>query len=126
MGAATAAALVVLAPLPAAAQEGKVDRSWRQTLRKPAAGNASPVHGLPHARGRGFRTLDDYLAYLRTYAAPTDRPWYREVRPGVFRLETGNLRSDAAPKLFTRAELERRFGFRRSGRDGPEAAASRR
>lgn len=71
----------------------------------------------PGAPGRSFRTLDEYLAYLRQYAAPMDRPWYREVRPGMFKLETGNFRpldaSDAPPRYFTRGELERRFGFPR-------------
>lgn len=71
---------------------------------------------LPHADGREFHTLDAYLAHLRDHAAPMDRSWYREVKPGLYRLETGNLRmldGEAEPRLFTRAELERRFGFRR-------------
>ena len=69
------------------------------------------VAGLPDARGRTFTTLDAYLAHLQRYAATIDRPWYREVRPDVFRLETGNLRADAPAPEFTRAELERRLGF---------------
>lgn len=71
---------------------------------------------LPHAAEREFRTLDAYLAHLRDHAAPMDRPWYREVKPGLYRLETGNLRrldGESEPQLFTRDELERRFGFRR-------------
>lgn len=68
----------------------------------------------PDADGREFATLDAYLAHLRKLAAPMDRPWYREVKPGLYRLETGNFRpldGRAEPRLFTRAELERRFGF---------------
>lgn len=72
-----------------------------------------PVEHLPHANGRSFATLDAYLAYLREYAAPMDRPWYHEVRKDVFRKETGNLRSGTEPQLFTREQLEHRFGFRR-------------
>lgn len=80
----------------------------------PASEAPAGARQLPHAGGRTFATLDAYLAYLRDYAGPTDRPWYREVRPGLFRLETGNLRTGepgAPPRLFTREELERRFGF---------------
>ena len=72
------------------------------------------IAGLPYASGRSFPTLDAYLAYLEKYAAPMDRPWYRQVRPGLYVRETGNMRpAPAAKKLFTREELERSFGFRR-------------
>lgn len=65
-----------------------------------------------------FRTLDDYLAWLKQYAAPTDRPWYEEISPGVYKLRTGNFRPmEGAPgaekRTFTRNELERQFGFKR-------------
>lgn len=89
------------------------DRSWRNTLEKPATGGSAPIAGLPFANGRSFATLDAYFAHLRTYAAPIDRPWYREVRPNLFRLERGNLRTPDAPPTFTREQLERKFGFRR-------------
>jgi hypothetical protein len=46
-----------------------------------------------------------------------DGSWYRQIRPGVYELQTGNLRvlgDGAEPKrLFTRQELELEFGFRR-------------
>jgi hypothetical protein len=66
-----------------------------------------------------FRTLDEYLAHLEARSAPIDKPWYREIRPGVYELQTGNLRilptgeegGDAAKRIFTREELERKFGF---------------
>lgn len=97
------------------------DRSWRVKLRKPSMTHAArdsaaasvPVAGLPGANGRSFATLDAYLAHLRAYGATIDRPWYREVRPDVFQLERGNLRTLTAPPTFTREQLERRFGFRR-------------
>lgn len=81
------------------------------SMKKPI--RAKGAQARPGAPGRNFRTLDEYLAYLRQYAAPIDRPWYREVRPDLFKLETGNLRADLPPRYFTRAELEQRFGFPR-------------
>lgn len=61
-----------------------------------------------------FRNLDEYLAFLERTQAPVDGAWYREVRPDVFVLQTGNLRIlGDAPRAreFTRAELEKKFGF---------------
>lgn len=81
----------------------------------PQAAGSQPKR-LPDAGGMTFDSLDAYLKHLRTHAAPMDRPWYREVRPGVYQLETGNFRPlDGAgkPRLFTRAELMARFGFTR-------------
>ena len=68
-----------------------------------------------------FRTLDEYLAFLERTNPPIDKPWYREVRPGVYELVAGgNLRFLGADgeepqpaRLFTREELERKFGFRK-------------
>lgn len=64
-----------------------------------------------------FKTLDEYLLWLKQYAAPTDRAWYKEIKPGVYELQTGNFRpleGTAAPqRIFTREELERKFGFRK-------------
>ena len=94
------------------------DRTWMRANKKSGSRrrmdqDGAMIENLPHANGRAFASLDAYLAYLRDYAAPMDRPWWREVRPGVYRLETGNLRTGAAPQEATRAELERRFGFAR-------------
>ncbi len=65
---------------------------------------------------RRFKTLDAYLAYLEQYEAPIDKPWYKQVRPNVFELQTGNLRvlgsGEEEKRTFTREELERKFGFR--------------
>jgi hypothetical protein len=64
-----------------------------------------------------FRSLDEYLAWLEKTAAPVDRPWYKEIRPGVYELQTaGNLHLDVPSnekRVFTRAELEKKFGFSR-------------
>ena len=61
-----------------------------------------------------FADLDAYLAHLRRRSA-IDGAWYREIRPGVYELQTGgNLRLDGGEKtkrVFTRDELARKFGF---------------
>jgi hypothetical protein len=61
-----------------------------------------------------FRSLDEYLAFLEKTQGPVDGPWYRQVRPGVYELQTGNLRPlghEAPKRVFTRDELEKKFGF---------------
>lgn len=62
-----------------------------------------------------FPTLDDYLAHLERTQGPVDGPWYKEVSPGLFQLQTaGNLHLDVPSKekqTFTRKELEKKFGF---------------
>jgi hypothetical protein len=77
----------------------------------PSAGNSNmPTH-------QRFRTLEDYLAHLELTQKPVDGPWYREIRPGIYELQTGNLRvldpADEPKRIFTRAELERELGFPR-------------
>ena len=62
-----------------------------------------------------FSSLDAYLAFLEK-RSHLDGAWYREVRPGVYELQTGNLRlPDGPPKkrVFTREQLEKKFGFSR-------------
>jgi hypothetical protein len=62
-----------------------------------------------------FPSLEAYLAYLEK-RAPMDGPWYRQVGPGLYELQTGNLRLSDGPRAkrtFTREDLERRFGFAR-------------
>jgi len=60
-----------------------------------------------------FGTLDEYLAFLESRAV-LDGPWYREIRPGIYRYETGNYRGpEVEQRVFTREELERKYGFSR-------------
>jgi hypothetical protein len=63
-----------------------------------------------------FRNLDEYLAWLRKTEEPVDGGWYKEIRPGVYELQTsGNLHLDVPAneqRVFTREELERKFGFK--------------
>jgi hypothetical protein len=64
---------------------------------------------------RRFPDLDAYLAHLRRQSH-MDGAWYREVRPGLYELQTGNLRrldGGADKRTFTREELEKKFGFSR-------------
>lgn len=61
-----------------------------------------------------FRNLDDYLAHLENNQGPVDGPWYKEVSPGLYELQTGNLKLDTPgeeKRTFTRQELEKKFGF---------------
>ncbi len=83
----------------------------------PAAGKASgpacaaPVTGLPLAGDAGFCTLDSYLAY-REHLGTLDRPWFRQVRPGVYQTVGGSpTRVPFVPKLVTRQQLLEEFGF---------------
>ena len=63
-----------------------------------------------------FQGLDEYLAFLERTQGPVDGPFYRQVRPGVYVLQTGgNLHLEGGnppEQTFTREELERKFGFR--------------
>ena len=70
---------------------------------------AEGVASLPFAMGRRFRTLDEYLVHLKCRAAPIDLPWWREIRPGIYRYET--TKPGATEQIATRAELIKRFGF---------------
>lgn len=92
-----------------------------ETVSQGTAMNLS--HDMPTPPGGGpvnkrFATLDDYLAWLRHTQAPVDGPWYEEIRPGVYKLNTGNLRilgpeGDETPRdqTFTREQLLTKFGF---------------
>jgi hypothetical protein len=68
------------------------------------------VANLPYARGKTFRTLDEYLTHLEAQGA-IDLPWWREIRPGVY--ERVTTMRPAQPEVATREELMRRFGFTR-------------
>jgi hypothetical protein len=68
------------------------------------------VANLPYARGRRFKTLDEYLAHLEELGA-VDLPWWREISPGVYEhvIRMPNAKRETA----TREELMRRWGFTR-------------
>lgn len=68
------------------------------------------IADLPYARGKTFRTLDEYLAHLEAQGA-VGLPWWRETSPGVYERVTN--KRPAEREVATRAELMRRFGFTR-------------
>ena len=70
-----------------------------------------PVSNLPYARGRSFRTLDEYLAHLERQGA-IDLPYWRQIAPGLYERVTTRMPA-RAPERATRAELMERFGFTR-------------
>ena len=87
---------------------------------------AAPLKALPETRAASegpsrmpskdrFPTLDAYLAWLEK-RGQLDGAWYRQVRPGIYELQPGNLRrTDGAQpqRTFTRQELEKKFGYSR-------------
>jgi len=66
--------------------------------------------GLPHAQGRTFYTLDQYLAHLTTMGMQ-DRPFYEQVGPDRYRLNVGRGGHGKPPQHFTREELMHKYGF---------------
>lgn len=108
--AAPAFAAAALAPACAA----PVERDGESAASAPeavAVGLERSVTGDSTSVSQRYRSLDEYLAFLESRAA-IDGHWYREIRPGVYRLETGNYRGpEIEQRIFTREELERKFGF---------------
>lgn len=96
---------------PAGAADGAQGKKERVAMEQGTNGTGG-VRGLPSSFGRSFATLDEYLDHLRHYVGPIDRPWYREIRPGVYELVT-TMRPAPAPRTFTREQLMRQFGFTR-------------
>ena len=76
-----------------------------------ASNDSGEVANLPYARGRTFRTLDEYLAHLEQQGA-IDLPYWRQVGPGVYEWVTTRV-PPGPPQRATRAELMRRYGFTR-------------
>ena len=98
---------------------GRPSNDSQSTANAPAAAHAAGGNVTdPSAPiSERFATLDDYLAFLERTQAPVDGPWYREVKPGIYELQTGgNLHLDGpnpSSQTFTREELKRKFGFSR-------------
>ncbi len=76
-----------------------------------SASSDQGVSGLPHARGRTFYSLDEYLAYLEETQGPIDKPWWREIKPGLY--EHMIRMPGAERETATREELMKRYGFER-------------
>lgn len=98
------------APAASAKPRPKEQRMTKEP-RPAAQATGEGVANLPFARGRRFRTLDDYLAYLEKQGA-IDLPWWREIRPGIYEYVTSMPEERGAPpETAMRAELMKRFGF---------------
>ncbi len=85
-----------------------------------SAGKDGPAPTGGEPVNRKFASLDDYLAWLRDTQGPVGKPYYEEIRPGVYQLRTGNLRvlvpegdQAAEAQTVTRAQLLKQFGFSR-------------
>ena len=76
----------------------------------PANSSPPPVTDLPFAQGRTFTSLDEYLEHRKAQGA-YDVPWYRLIKPGSYEL-VGRRGPGAPPKIYTREELARKFGFK--------------
>ena len=94
------------------AKAGQQSATTTDRLATSNAGNDVTNEQVPI--NQRFRSLDDYLAHLERTQGPVDGPWYKEVRPGIYELQTGNLHLDGPggeKRSFTREELKRKFGF---------------
>lgn len=97
-----------------AAQGGVENSAYAPQSAPTIQGNGVKDAQLPI--NQRFRSLDEYLAWLQSIQAPVDGAWYKQISPGVYELQTGNLRVLGAgekKRTFTREELERKFGFTR-------------
>jgi hypothetical protein len=97
--------------LPLLAVAPAVGAPLKTTADPPPTASGAPVTGSRISDR--FPTLEAYLAWLEK-RSHMDGPWYRQVRPGVYELQTGNLRLDGggpAQRTFTRDELAKKFGF---------------
>ena len=115
--AALAGALTTLGACGTARTDHVSDNALNQGTAMESNSAGQPADGPINQR---FRSLDDYLAWLRQTQEPVDGSWYEEIRPGIYQLRTGNLRvlgpsGDETPpgETFTRGELEKKFGFAR-------------
>lgn len=115
--------MVALAGFAVTACAGEADGDRRRTEAAATQSPHSPEGGmnesnrsggvarLPYARGKTFRTLDEYLAHLERQGA-IDLPWWRKVKPGLYERVTSRV-PPGPPERATREELMRRFGFTR-------------
>jgi hypothetical protein len=77
---------------------------------RPAVSDKPLRASLPFANGQSFESLDDYLSFRRRLGE-TGRSFYEELSPGVYRLVTGRRLPGSSERLYTRAELLKKFNF---------------
>lgn len=93
------------------------DPAPSNSSRQPAAKQmGSAVSETETPINKRFGTLDEYLDHLELTQGPVDGPWYKKVGTNTYELQTGNLKLDRPDgreekRLFTREELEKKFGF---------------
>ena len=103
-------------PLILAAGAFYSDAGMTRTVQESAVHQSSSAGGvanLPYARGRTFRSLDDYLAYLEQTNPTVDLPYWRKAGPGQYRWTVRLPGAPAGQETATREELMRRYGFSR-------------
>lgn len=89
------------------------DREPSDSGRNATDGRSAAVNDPATPINERFASLDEYLAYRESRAA-VDDAWYREIRPGVYVLESGNYHGPTdEQRTFTREELMRKYGFTR-------------
>lgn len=69
------------------------------------------VPNLPHARGKSFGSLDEYIEHLEKQGA-IDLPYWRKLDPDSYIWVTSRVPAGPSERA-TRAELMRRYGFSR-------------
>lgn len=83
----------------------------RQKMDRNRGDAETGVANLPYARGKVFNSLDEYLTYLEETQGPIDKPWWREIKPGLY--EHMIHMPGAERETATREELMERYGFTR-------------
>lgn len=106
-------ALVVLLATSAAVASGPIghDATAQSAMRQ--AGN---VAAMPTDKpSERFASLGEYLAHLKARSAPVgyNKPYYEEIRPGVYRWVSMVRPKPGEKREFTRQELMEKFGFER-------------
>ena len=83
--------------------------SLKASPKDPVTNRALPLN-------QRFPSLDAYLLYLQNVEGPSDGVWYKQIRPGVYEMQTNARKihdAGEAPekRVFTREELMEKFGF---------------
>ena len=94
------------------ARGNDVVKGCKMSPHRPKALSEGSVFGLPYARGKGFRSLDEYLSHLRANSA-IDLPWWREIKPGIY--EYVSSATSGEKRIATRSQLASCFGFAING-----------
>lgn len=86
------------------------DGSTHAAAEEPVSTMRFTPDNLPHSNGKTFERLDDYLKHLETQGT-MDKPFYREVEPGIYERVVGRSAPGHVPERLTRKALLERYGF---------------